>query len=155
SCERKSGMPLSHETPAPPKNTALCACSNNSFSRCSILLSAFPVRGQRGRRPLLRQGTHAPDARRPGNACSFAPIRGARRSAAPCSGRKAASFCAPTFFINLLKTVYHNTKGACQAMAAIQDITRELVFSLLPPRAPESHKGNYGKVLAVCGCAEY
>lgn len=40
-------------------------------------------------------------------------------------------------------------------MAAIQDITRELVFSLLPPRAPESHKGNYGKVLAVCGCAEY
>ena len=32
-------------------------------------------------------------------------------------------------------------------MAAIQDITRELVFSLLPPRAPESHKGNYGKVL--------
>ena len=40
-------------------------------------------------------------------------------------------------------------------MAAIQDITREMVFSLLPPRAPESHKGNYGKVLAVCGCAQY
>ena len=32
---------LSHETPALPKNTALCACSNNSFSRCSILLPPF------------------------------------------------------------------------------------------------------------------
>ncbi len=40
-------------------------------------------------------------------------------------------------------------------MRPIQSITKELVFSFLAPRAPESHKGNYGKVLAVCGCEEY
>lgn len=34
-------------------------------------------------------------------------------------------------------------------------ITREMVFSALPTRAPESHKGTYGKVLAVCGCPPY
>ncbi len=34
-------------------------------------------------------------------------------------------------------------------------ITNELVFRNLPRRAPESHKGSYGKVLAVCGCAKY
>lgn len=30
-------------------------------------------------------------------------------------------------------------------------LNREYVFSRLPRRAPESHKGNYGKLLAVCG----
>ena len=34
-------------------------------------------------------------------------------------------------------------------------ITNELVFRNLPRRLPESHKGSYGKVLAVCGCARY
>ncbi|WP_367924851.1 NAD(P)H-hydrate dehydratase [uncultured Ruthenibacterium sp.] len=34
-------------------------------------------------------------------------------------------------------------------------ITNELVFRNLPHRSPESHKGSYGKVLAVCGCAKY
>lgn len=34
-------------------------------------------------------------------------------------------------------------------------ITAEAVFSALPVRAPQSHKGTYGKVLAVCGCAPY
>ncbi len=34
-------------------------------------------------------------------------------------------------------------------------VTNEMVFAALPPRAPESHKGTYGRVLAVCGCAQY
>lgn len=34
-------------------------------------------------------------------------------------------------------------------------ITNQQVFSLLAPRAPESHKGTYGRVLAVCGSAPY
>lgn len=34
-------------------------------------------------------------------------------------------------------------------------ITNELVFRNLPRRAAESHKGSYGKVLAVCGCSRY
>lgn len=38
-------------------------------------------------------------------------------------------------------------------MAAV--ITHSMVFSALPPRDPESHKGRYGRVLAVCGCPLY
>lgn len=34
-------------------------------------------------------------------------------------------------------------------------ITQELVLPLLPQRTPESHKGNYGKVFAYCGCDKY
>ncbi|MEQ2519127.1 NAD(P)H-hydrate dehydratase [Ruthenibacterium sp. CLA-JM-H11] len=34
-------------------------------------------------------------------------------------------------------------------------ITNDLVFRNLPRRAPESHKGSYGKVLALCGCSKY
>lgn len=34
-------------------------------------------------------------------------------------------------------------------------ITQKMVFDILPPRAPDSHKGTYGRVLAVCGCAAY
>ncbi len=34
-------------------------------------------------------------------------------------------------------------------------ITNEMAFAALPPRAPDSHKGTYGRVLAVCGCAAY
>ncbi len=34
-------------------------------------------------------------------------------------------------------------------------ITDKSVFDCLPPRAPESHKGAYGRVLAVCGCSLY
>ena len=34
-------------------------------------------------------------------------------------------------------------------------ITNEMVFAALPPRPPESHKGAYGRVLAVCGCPAY
>ena len=39
--------------------------------------------------------------------------------------------------------------------AASQAITNEMVFAALAPRAPESHKGSYGRVLAVCGCPAY
>ena len=34
-------------------------------------------------------------------------------------------------------------------------ITNDFVFRNLPRRAPESHKGRYGKVLALCGCSKY
>ncbi len=34
-------------------------------------------------------------------------------------------------------------------------ITNAMVFSILRPRDPESHKGSYGKLLAVCGCPAY
>lgn len=34
-------------------------------------------------------------------------------------------------------------------------ITNQMVFAALAPRAPDSHKGTYGRVLAVCGCAAY
>ena len=34
-------------------------------------------------------------------------------------------------------------------------LTREQVLALLPRRAPESHKGSFGKVLCVCGCPQY
>lgn len=34
-------------------------------------------------------------------------------------------------------------------------LTTKTIFDLLPPRDPESHKGSYGRVLAVCGCAQY
>lgn len=36
-----------------------------------------------------------------------------------------------------------------------QFLTEEMIFSLLPPRLPESHKGSYGKALLVCGSARY
>ena len=36
-----------------------------------------------------------------------------------------------------------------------QAITRETVLELLPPRRQETHKGSYGKALAVAGCARY
>ena len=34
-------------------------------------------------------------------------------------------------------------------------ITSEMVWQRIPVRNPESHKGTYGSVLAVCGCPEY
>jgi len=34
-------------------------------------------------------------------------------------------------------------------------LTGKIVFDLLAPRDPESHKGTYGRVLAVCGCPQY
>ncbi len=34
-------------------------------------------------------------------------------------------------------------------------ICNEMIFSILRPRAPESHKGCFGKLLAVCGCEAY
>lgn len=34
-------------------------------------------------------------------------------------------------------------------------ITNQMVFAALAPRAPDSHKGTYGRVLAVCGYAAY
>lgn len=34
-------------------------------------------------------------------------------------------------------------------------VTKEMVLAALPPRDPESHKGSYGKVLALCGCSQY
>ena len=35
------------------------------------------------------------------------------------------------------------------------EITESLVFSLLPPRTPEAHKGLYGKLLLVAGSSRY
>lgn len=35
------------------------------------------------------------------------------------------------------------------------EITKQAVLKALPRRAPEAHKGNFGRVLCVCGCAEY
>lgn len=40
-------------------------------------------------------------------------------------------------------------------MTNIQPITEEMVWERIPTRRPDSHKGNYGHVLAICGCAEY
>lgn len=37
----------------------------------------------------------------------------------------------------------------------MQTIEREWVQRLLPRRAPETHKNDYGRVLAVCGCKGY
>ncbi len=34
-------------------------------------------------------------------------------------------------------------------------VSKELVLSAIAPRSPESHKGTYGKVLALCGCTQY
>lgn len=34
-------------------------------------------------------------------------------------------------------------------------ITASMVFDRIPPRRPDSHKGTFGSVLAVCGCEEY
>jgi len=34
-------------------------------------------------------------------------------------------------------------------------ITSDMVWQRIPVRDPESHKGTYGSVLAVCGCEEY
>ncbi len=34
-------------------------------------------------------------------------------------------------------------------------LTPQMIFQFLPPRDPESHKGSYGRVLAVCGCTQY
>ena len=34
-------------------------------------------------------------------------------------------------------------------------ITSEMVWQRIPVRDPESHKGTYGSVLAICGCPEY
>ena len=34
-------------------------------------------------------------------------------------------------------------------------LTKEACFSRLPARAPNTHKGNYGKLLCLCGCAQY
>lgn len=34
-------------------------------------------------------------------------------------------------------------------------ITKEMVFSAIPPRNENTHKGTYGKVLAICGCDAY
>ncbi len=36
-----------------------------------------------------------------------------------------------------------------------QAITEEMVLEMLPPRRQETHKGSYGKALAVAGCARY
>lgn len=33
----------------------------------------------------------------------------------------------------------------------MKHITQEDIFRLLPERAPETHKGNYGKILLICG----
>lgn len=40
-------------------------------------------------------------------------------------------------------------------MMQMQPITRETVFSLIPPRRPDSHKGSYGTLMVVCGSACY
>lgn len=45
--------------------------------------------------------------------------------------------------------------AAAASPAAVISVTGELVFPLLPVRAPESHKGDFGRVLCVCGCAQY
>ncbi len=37
----------------------------------------------------------------------------------------------------------------------MKNITFDMVKALIPKRAPDSHKGDYGKVLAVCGCSFY
>lgn len=34
-------------------------------------------------------------------------------------------------------------------------ITEDLIWSRIPVRRPDSHKGTYGSVLAVCGCPQY
>ncbi|MEG1406716.1 MAG: NAD(P)H-hydrate dehydratase [Ruthenibacterium sp.] len=34
-------------------------------------------------------------------------------------------------------------------------ITKEACFAHLPKRAPNTHKGDYGKLLCLCGCARY
>ena len=34
-------------------------------------------------------------------------------------------------------------------------ITSDMVWERIPVRDPESHKGTYGSVLAICGCEEY
>lgn len=34
-------------------------------------------------------------------------------------------------------------------------LTKQQIFALLPPRAPHSHKGSYGRVVCLCGCPAY
>ncbi len=34
-------------------------------------------------------------------------------------------------------------------------ITSDMIWERIPMREPESHKGTYGSVLAICGCEEY
>lgn len=40
-------------------------------------------------------------------------------------------------------------------MTMIQTITEDMIWERIPIRRPDSHKGKYGHVLAICGCAEY
>lgn len=40
-------------------------------------------------------------------------------------------------------------------MNFIQPITEEMIWQRIPVRRADSHKGNYGHVLAICGCSEY
>ena len=42
-----------------------------------------------------------------------------------------------------------------QKVKTMQNIEREWVKNLLPHRRPETHKNDYGRVLAVCGCKGY
>ena len=37
----------------------------------------------------------------------------------------------------------------------MEEITRQMVRGLLPPRDPEGHKGTFGKVLCLCGAVGY
>ncbi|MEG2394451.1 MAG: NAD(P)H-hydrate dehydratase [Ruthenibacterium sp.] len=40
-------------------------------------------------------------------------------------------------------------------IAHITPIKRQQVFDALPLRAPDAHKGSFGRVLCVCGCADF
>lgn len=50
------------------------------------------------------------------------------------------------------KTTVQNAAGETSCPTPL---TPDQIWKRIAPRKPDSHKGTYGRVLAVCGCAEY